>query len=101
MLAARAAQRELDRLQQTGMVPLGSFQRMRAAYQGAIARSERQLREVVARTPAEDSEHMGAVRRRLLEIEKAALQDAASSGMIAEDVAEELDKAITDALERS
>jgi CPA1 family monovalent cation:H+ antiporter len=103
LLAARAAQRELDRLQQLGVVPLGSFQRMRAAYQGAIARSERQLRDLVARTPAEDSEHLGAVRRRLLEIEKAALQDAAGSGMIAEDVAhelvEEIDRALSDRLE--
>ncbi len=103
LLAARAAQRELDRLQQLGVVPLGTFQRMRAAYQGAIARSERQLRDLVARTPAEDSEHLGAVRRRLLEVEKAALQDAAGSGMIAEDVAhdlvEELDRALTDRAE--
>ena len=103
LLAARAAQRELDRLQQLGVVPLGTFQRMRAAYQGAIARSERQLRDLVARTPAEDSEHLGAVRRRLLEVEKAALQDAAGSGMIAEDVAEELveelDRALTDRTE--
>ena len=103
LLAARAAQRELDRLQQLGVVPLGSFQRMRAAYQGAIARSERQLRDLVARTPAEDSEHLGAVRRRLLEVEKAALQDAAGSGMIAEDVAQELvgdvDRALADHIE--
>ena len=84
-------------------MPLGTFQRMRASYQGAIARSERELRDLVARTPAEDSEHIGAVRRRLLEIEKAALQDAAGSGMIAEDVAEELveevDKALADRAE--
>jgi hypothetical protein len=33
---------------------------------------------------------MAAVRRRLLEVEKAALQDAIGSGMISEDVAEEL-----------
>ena len=103
LLAARAAQRELDRLQQLGVVPLGTFQRMRAAYQGVIARSERQLRDLVARTPEGDSEHLGAVRRRLLEVEKAALQDAAGSGMIAEDVAEELveelDRALTDRTE--
>jgi CPA1 family monovalent cation:H+ antiporter len=106
LLAARAAQRELDRLQQLGVVPLGAFQRMRASYQGIIARSERQLRDLVARTPADDSEHLAAVRRRLLEVEKAALQDAAGSGMIAEDVAQELveevDRTLTDrASERS
>ena len=103
LLAARAAQRELDRLQQLGVVPLGTFQRMRAAYQGAIARSERSLRDLVPLTAAEDSDHIGAVRQRLLEIEKAALQDAAGSGMIAEDVAEdlveELDRALTERAE--
>lgn len=103
LLAARAAQRELDRLQQLGVVPLGTFQRMRAAYQGAIARSERQLRDLIPRTAAEDSEHLMAVRVRLTEIEKAALQDAAGSGMIAEDVAhelvEELDRLLVDRME--
>jgi CPA1 family monovalent cation:H+ antiporter len=100
LLAARAAQGELDRLQHLGVVPLGTFQRMRASYQGVIARSERQLRELVARTRGEDSEHLVAVRTRLLEIEKTALQDAAGSGMIAEDVAhelvEELDRELAD-----
>jgi CPA1 family monovalent cation:H+ antiporter len=90
LLAARAAQAELDRLQRLGVVPLGTFQRMRAAYQGQIARSERQLRDLVVHTHGEDSAHLAAVRRRLLEIEKGALQDAVGSGMIAEDVAEEL-----------
>jgi len=103
LLAARAAQRELDRMQQMGVVPLGTFQRMRAAYQGAIARSERQLRDLVPFAAAEDSEHLMAVRTRLMEIEKAALQDAAGSGMIAEDVAdelvEELDKALADRID--
>ncbi len=103
LLAARAAQRELDRMQQLGVVPLGAFQRMRAAYQGTIARSERQLRDLIPITVADDSEHLMAVRTRLMEIEKAALQDAAGSGMIAEDVAhelvEELDKALADRIE--
>jgi CPA1 family monovalent cation:H+ antiporter len=106
LLAARAAQTELDRLQRLGIVPLGTFQRMRAGYQGAIARSERELRDLVGHSRGEDSEHLMAVRRRLLEVEKAALQDALGSGMIAEDVAEELvaevDRALTgDPEERS
>ena len=105
LLAARAAQTELDRLQRLGVVPLGTFQRMRAAYQGSIARSERELRDLVTHSRGEDSEHMVAVRRRLLEVEKAALQDAIGSGMISEDVAEELvsevDRALAGDTERS
>ena len=101
LLAARAAQTELDRLQRLGVVPLGTFQRMRAGYQGAIARSERELRDLVSHARGEDSEHIAAVKRRLLEVEKAALQDAIGSGMIAEDVAEELvaelDRALAEA----
>jgi CPA1 family monovalent cation:H+ antiporter len=103
LLAARAAQAELDRLQRLGVVPLGAFQRMRASYQGAIARSERELRDLVEHARGEGSPHIATVRRRLLEIEKGALQDAVGSGMIAEDVADELmaevDKALADTAE--
>jgi CPA1 family monovalent cation:H+ antiporter len=102
LLAARAAQAELDRLQRLGVVPLGAFQRMRASYQGAIARSERELRDLVEHARGEGSPHLAGVRRRLLEIEKGALQDAVGSGMIAEDVAEELvaevDKELADTI---
>jgi NhaP-type Na+/H+ or K+/H+ antiporter len=48
LLAARAGQAELDRLRTIGLLPLGLFQRMRAASQGVIVRSERQIQDILA-----------------------------------------------------
>jgi CPA1 family monovalent cation:H+ antiporter len=90
LLAARAAQGEVDRLQQMGLLPLGVFQRLRAAYQGAVARSERQLRDLMAAHPAEARAQLGWVRRHLLIVEKGAIQGAATSGILADEVAADL-----------
>ncbi|HEX9204050.1 MAG TPA: sodium:proton antiporter, partial [Vicinamibacteria bacterium] len=79
LLAARAGQTELDRLQHLGLVPLGVFQRLRASYQGAIARSEKQLRDLVAVNADEEVRQTQAVRRQLLAIEKEALRRAVNS----------------------
>jgi CPA1 family monovalent cation:H+ antiporter len=100
LLAARAGQAELDRLQHLGLVPLGVFQRMRAAYQGVIARSERQLRDLLEIHAEEEARQTQAVRRRLLAVEKSAVRDAVNSGILSEEVAAELaaeiDRAISD-----
>jgi Na+:H+ antiporter len=90
LLAARAGQAELDRLQHLGLVAQGVFQRVRAAYQGVIARSERELRDLLVLHAAEEARHTEAVRRRLLAVEKSALQDAVNSGMLSEEIAAEL-----------
>jgi len=100
LLAARAGQTELDRLQHLGLVPLGVFQRLRAAYQGVIARSEKQLRDLVAVNADEEVRQTQAVRRQLLAIEKEALRRAVNSGMLGEEVSAELageiDRALSD-----
>ena len=85
LLAARAAQAELDRLQRLGLVPLGVFQRMRAAYQGVIARSERQLQDLLVAHSIEEQRQTRAVRRRLLAVEKSAIQDAIGSGILSDE----------------
>jgi Na+:H+ antiporter len=85
LLAARAAQAELDRLQRLGLVPLGVFQRMRAAYQGVIARSERQLQDLLVAHSGEEQRQTRAVRRRLLAVEKSAIQDAVGSGILSDE----------------
>jgi NhaP-type Na+/H+ or K+/H+ antiporter len=85
LLAARAAQSELDRLQRLGLVPLGVFQRMRAAYQGVIARSERQLQDLLVAHSGEEQRQTRAVRRRLLAVEKSAIQDAIGSGILSDE----------------
>jgi CPA1 family monovalent cation:H+ antiporter len=85
LLAARAAQSELDRLQRLGLVPQGVFQRMRAAYQGVIARSERQLQDLLVAHSGEEQRQTRAVRRRLLAVEKSAIQDAIGSGILSDE----------------
>ena len=98
LLAARAAQAELDRLQRMGLVPLGLFQRMRAAYQGVIARSERQLQDLLVAHSGEEQRQTRAVRRRLLAVEKSAIQDAVGSGILTEEGGAELTAGIDESL---
>jgi CPA1 family monovalent cation:H+ antiporter len=90
LVAARAGQAELVRLQQMGLLPLGVFQRLRASYQGVVARSETQLRSLLVIHAGEGARQAEIVRRQLLVVEKSALRDAANSGMLGEEVANEL-----------
>jgi CPA1 family monovalent cation:H+ antiporter len=90
LISARAAQVELDRLQHLGVLPMGVFQRLRASYQGVIARSERQLRDLITFTADEEPAHVQSVRRRLLTVEKSALRDAVNAGILHDEVAGEL-----------
>jgi len=90
LLAARAGQAELDHMQRLGLLPMGVFQRLRAGYQGVIARSERDIRDLLILNAHEEARHDRSVRRRLLAVERAALREALDSGMLAEDGAGEL-----------
>lgn len=100
LVAARAGQQELDRMQRMGLLPLGVFQRLRARYQGVIARSEKQLRDLLVAYSAEETRQSTVVRRHLLTVEKSAIRDAVNSGMLSEDVAARLaadiDRDLTD-----
>ncbi len=90
LLAARAGQAEIDRLQRLGLLHFGLFQRLRAAYQGMIARSERALRDLLVAHSAEEEKQARNVRRRLLAVEKSAIQDAVASGILSDEAAAEL-----------
>jgi CPA1 family monovalent cation:H+ antiporter len=90
LLAARAGQAEVDRLQRLGLLHFGLFQRMRAAYQGIIAKSERRLRELLVAHSSEEERQTRTVRRRLLTVEKSAIQDATTAGILSEEGAAEL-----------
>jgi CPA1 family monovalent cation:H+ antiporter len=85
LLAARAGQAEVDRLQRLGLLSYGLFQRMRAAYQGTIAHSERRLRDLLVVHSSEEQRQTRTVRRRLLTVEKSAIQDATTSGILSEE----------------
>ena len=90
LLAARAGQAEVDRLQRLGLLHFGMFQRMRAAYQGTIANSERHLRDLLGAHSSEEQRQTRIVRRRLLTVEKSAIQDATTSGILSEEGAADL-----------
>jgi len=100
LLAARAGQAEVDRLQRLGLLHSGMFQRMRAAYQGTIAQSERRLRDLLAAHATEEERQTRTVRRRLLSVEKSAIQDATTSGILTEegaaDIADRIDRDMAD-----
>jgi CPA1 family monovalent cation:H+ antiporter len=85
LLAARAGQAEVDRLQRLGLLNSGLFQRMRAAYQGTIAHSERRLRDLLVAHSSEEERQTRTFRRRLLTVEKSAIQDATTSGILSEE----------------
>lgn len=87
LLAARAGQAELDHLQRLGLLPSGVFQRMRARYQGVAARSERELRNLLALHSHEEDRHTQALRRRLLTVERNALREAGNAGILSEEAA--------------
>jgi len=96
LLAARAGQAEVDRLQRLGLLSFGLFQRIRAAYQQTIAHSERRLRDLLVIHSSEEERQTRTVRRRLLTVEKSAIQDATTAGILSEegaaDVAARIDK---------
>lgn len=100
LLAARAGQTELDRLQHLGLLALGDFQRLRAAYQQVIARSERGLRDLAAVREAGDSRRQRMLRRHLLLVEKSAVREAVGSGILAEDVGGSIARDIDHALDQ-
>jgi hypothetical protein len=58
---------------------------MRAGYQGVIARSERHLQDLLVAHSGEEERQTRAVRRRLLVVEKSAIQDAVGSGILTDE----------------
>uniref|UniRef100_UPI0025B5AFC2 cation:proton antiporter n=1 Tax=Trichocoleus desertorum TaxID=1481672 RepID=UPI0025B5AFC2 len=88
LIAAKAAQDELDGLLKTGVLPRSIFEEMRSAYQVQVVSAEKNLRDlfnrrtdpaVVGHGSAEtfgDRIKLDAIRRRLLLVEKGALNDA-------------------------
>lgn len=100
LLAARAGQAELDRLQHMGLLALADFQRLRAQYQQVIARSERGLRDLAAVRDTGDSRRLRLLRRHLLLVEKSAVREAVGSGILAEEVGARLARELDGALDQ-
>lgn len=100
LMAAKAAQDELDSLLKAGVLPKSVYEEMRSSYQVKIAAAERSLRDFYNRRPdsltASSGRHsrLDAIRRRLLIAEKGALNEALRKGVLSEEVVRSRLKAI-------
>jgi CPA1 family monovalent cation:H+ antiporter len=88
LITARAARAELDSLLANGMVPRMAYERLRSEYQVTIADAEREIRRIQERNLAQGARLLLAVRRRLIDAERAALTAAGRTGLISLEVAE-------------
>ncbi|PSB22619.1 sodium:proton antiporter [filamentous cyanobacterium CCP1] len=92
LIAAKAAQDELDSLLKSGVLPKAVYEELRAAYQARVAVSERRLRDLYNQRPdqalgkGDDRTKLDAIQRRLLLAEKGAVNDALRKRIISEDL---------------
>ena len=99
LITGKAAQDELDSLLKSGVLPKAVYEEMRSAYQVRIAGAEKILREFYNRRPEEYEStnedpsgglrrrsKLDAIRRRLLEAEKGALDEAMRKRILSEEI---------------
>lgn len=90
LIAAKAAQEELDSLLKSGVLPKAVYEELWAAYQARVANSERVLRDFYnqhrAGQRADDRSGLDAIRRRLFLAEKGAVSDALRKRIVPEDL---------------
>lgn len=90
LIAAKAAQDELDSLLKSGVLPKAVYEELWASYQVRVAESERVLRDFYNQYRAgqlqSDRNKLDAIRRRLLLAEKGAVSDARRKRIIPEDL---------------
>lgn len=90
LISSRAAHHELEALHSQGLVPRAAYEHLRSDYQVNIARAERELRRLNEQHLAQSARSLIAVRRRLLDAERTAIQGARRNGLIPESTAEAL-----------
>lgn len=102
LIAAKAAQDELDSLQKAGILPKAMYEELWASYQVRVIESERVLREVYNQYRAGqlqvDRTGLAAIRRRLLLVEKGAVSTALRKGIVPEDSVQRYIRAIDEKL---
>jgi CPA1 family monovalent cation:H+ antiporter len=93
LIAAKAAQDELESLLKTGVLPKAVYEELRSRYQVQVARAEKSLRDRYNQRAdsgaidAGDRPKLDAIRRHLLLSEKSALQEALRKRVISEAIA--------------
>ncbi len=90
LIASRAAHHELEALHLQGLVPRAAYEHLRSDYQVNIARAERELRRLNEQHLAQGAKSLIAVRRRLIDAERTAIQAARRNGLIPEATAEQM-----------
>ncbi|MFQ4136289.1 cation:proton antiporter [Nodosilinea sp. PGN35] len=90
LIAAKAAQDELDSLLKSGVLPKAFYEELWAAYQARVAQSERVLRDFYNKHRSgrlqSDLSELDTIRRRLLLAEKGAVSDALRKRIVPEDL---------------
>ncbi len=97
LISAKAAQDELDSLLKTGVLPRSIFEEMRSAYQVRVVSAEKALRDLFNRRSNQgdgddpglmlgDRRKFDMIRRRLLLVEKGALNDALRKRVLSEEI---------------
>jgi len=90
LIAAKAAQDELDSLLKTGILPKAVYEELWASYQARVATSERVLRDLYNQHRSGelkgDRNKLDTIRRRLLLSEKDAVNDALRKRIVPEDL---------------
>lgn len=90
LIAAKAAQDELDSLLKSGVLPKAVYEELWASYQARVAQSERVLRDLYNQHRAGqlegDRSGLDAIRRRLLLAEKGAVSNALRKRIVPEDL---------------
>lgn len=104
LIAAKAAQDELDSLLKSGVLPKSVYEELRAAYQARVAHSERVLRDAYNQRRlqgvGQDQSRLDAIHRRLLLAEKGAVSNALRKRIVPEDIAQSYFKDLDEKLLR-
>src|SRR5262249_25953434 len=89
VIRGRAAQGELGRLLEAGVISRSLHERMKARYQVAIANAERALRELGTDNQAHWDRLLAETHQRLLLVEKAAIARAMREGLVSDEGAQD------------
>lgn len=104
LIAAKAAQDELDSLLRSGVLPKAVYEELWASYQVRVATSERVLRDLYNQRRSSqltgDRSYLDGIRRRLLLAEKGAVGDARRKRIVPDDLVQTYLKALDERLLR-
>lgn len=89
LIRARAAKAEIAGLAEAGILSKSAYERLRARYQVTVARAERELRRLGTENQVHMDAALAGIRKRLLQVEKAAVIGAIREGLVSQEIGEE------------